>query len=163
MENKTKNILFRLGLGIFLIATIVVGVLLTIGLFQYNATAENGEGEYIINIIGLIGVLIFVAIEMVMLLNNLTKQIIFHPVVFNEHNSTINWPAFIVANIGLAIGIAIETVSLIFYFTNKDVVIITSVMVLIPIGMFLIFNCIAYDVYVLMFKVKKVKMEDLID
>lgn len=157
MENKTKNILFRLGLSLFLLGTFAVLFLLIIGLINLNS-----NNEYLINIIGLVGVGIFLLIEVVMLLVNLKKQIIFHAVVFNEHNSTINWPAFIVANIGLAIGLAISIVSGILYFTTSDLVIKTSVMVLIPIGLFLVFNCIAYNVYVLMFKVKKVKLEDLI-
>lgn len=158
MENKTKNILFRLGLSVFLLINLTILVLLVVQLFTLN-----NENEYLINIIGMIGVGVFVLIELVMLLVNLTKQIIFHAVVFNEHNSTINWPAFIVANIGLAIGLTLSIVGGVLYFTTSDLVIKTSVMVLIPIGLFLLFNCIAYNVYVLMFKVKKVNLKDLIN
>lgn len=157
MKTTTKNILFRLLTITSLLAILAVLILFLIKLFGLNS-----DNVFLINIIGLIGVAIFLLIETAMLLVNIKKQIIFHALIFNEHNSTINWPAFIVANIGLGIGLTLSITGLVLYFTSNNLDIVTSAMVIVPIGLFLLFNCVMYDVYVLLFKQRKLKPEDLI-
>ena len=158
MENKAKIILFRLFLSLLLLSVLGLIVIFIIELIKINK-----EDAYLINIIGLVGVAIFLLIEAVMLLKNINKQIIFHALVFNEHNSTINYPAFITANVFLAIGVGLSILGTVLYFTTADETIKTSVMVLIPIGIFVLLNCIGYDVYTLLFKAKKTSLKDLIN
>ena len=158
MKTQTKNIIFRL-----FTALLLSSIFAPLIIFVIELAKANKEGEYLINIVGLVGVGVFLLIELVMVLINLVKPIIFHALIFNEHNSTINWPAFIVANIGLVIGLAMSIIGLVLYFTNADLTIKTSAMVIVPIGLFLLANTIAYNVYVVMFKARKVSLKELIE
>lgn len=158
MKTQTKNVIFRL-----FTALLLSSIFAPLIIFVIELAKANKEGEYLINIVGLVGVGVFLLIELVMVLINLVKPIIFHALIFNEHNSTINWPAFIVANIGLVIGLAMSIIGLVLYFTNADLTIKTSAMVIVPIGLFLLANTIAYNVYVVMFKARKVGLKELIE
>ena len=156
-NNFVKNIIFRLISGfvlLFVLALIVYSFIETLKV--------NKDNAYLINIIGLIGMGLFTVIESFLLFKNIKNPIIFHAVIFNEHNSTINWPAFIVDNVGLLIGIIIETVSLILINTKTDLTIVTSCLVLIPLAAFLISNCLFYNAYLLLFRERKLKVKDLI-
>lgn len=155
--NKNKNIVFRLTFGLL---TLLVSALT---IFFFIKTLEiNNENEYTINLIGLGGIAFFALIEAILMFKNITKQIIFHSIIFNEHNNTINWPAFIVANIGLTIGITLETVSLVLLFTSNNLTVTSSSMVLIPLAAFIILNCVIYDLYLLLYKERKMKITDLL-
>ena len=152
-----KNVIFRLisGFVMLMVTSLMV-------FFFVETIKVNKSGDYVINLFGLGGMTIFSLIETILLFKNCKKSIIFHPIIFNEHNSTINWPAFIVDNIGLAIGLAIEIVSLILFSTTKDLIVKTSTMVLIPLGAFLIVNCLIYNVHLILFMERKIKIKDLI-
>lgn len=158
MKTQTKNVIFRL-----FTALLLSSIFAPLIIFVIELARANKEGEYLINIVGLVGVGVFLLIELVMVLINLVKPIIFHALIFNEHNSTINWPAFIVANIGLVIGLVMSIIGIVLYFTNADLTIKTSAMVIVPIGLFLLANTIAYNVYVVMFKARKVGLKELIE
>ena len=155
--NEKKNIIFRLIFGLLTLSITALTV------FFFIKTLDiNKENEYTINLIGLGGIAFFALIEALLMFKNITKQIIFHSIIFNEHNNTINWPAFIVANIGFGIGVILETVSLVLLLASKNITIISSSMVLIPLAAFIILNCIIYDLYLLLHRERKMKITDLL-
>lgn len=156
-ELVKKNIIFRLIYGLVLL------LLTGLTVYFFIKTLEiNTDNVYLINLIGIGGILFFTIVEMVLMFKNIKKTIIFHSVIFNEHDSSINWPAFVVANIGVVIGLTISIIASILYLTSSKADIYSSSMVLIPLGTFIYINGLIYDVHTYFYRSKKVKLKDLI-
>ena len=154
-HNYKKNILSRVLSSILLLIPLVISTLLLILIVP-----KNEETDYIVNVLSLAILIFFTILEIFILLKNLKKDPIILSLMYNS-NDTINTGALVITNVILLIALSISVASGIIYFNSTDINIQNACIILFPMAIYTLINCLLYNLYLLIYRYKKFSLEDL--
>lgn len=153
---EKRNLTYRL------ISSIIV--LLSLGLMIYTLilVIQLQPKELVLDMIAIIFAMFLLISEEIILLRGWTKDSNLYKIAFND-NTTINNIPLIAVSVGTAFGLGLLALGISVYFVRfSDISIRTSMLVILSIAAYLLVNCIIYFFYVIYFKKREFKLEDLI-
>lgn len=137
----------------------IVAIIAMITSFVY--VVRNKPGELMLSIIGLILAICFVLMEIILLFLGKKKEPALKNIAFNENDTINKFPA-IVVGVGTAFSIGLLTLAIVI-FNQKDAIDTKCNMTVIGvIALYLLLNCIIYFIFLIMYKKRPLKLEDLI-
>lgn len=136
-------------------------LLLSIGLIIYCLiTIAMGNGEdKLLSIIACGLAVIFAFAEFVIIIKGWKKEVSLYRIAFND-NGVINNVSLIAIIIGTLLGSSLSVVSLVLLIIKGVEPFITSCLVILSIGMFLLINCLIYYIFLIMYRKRQFKLED---
>ena len=153
---EKRNLTYRL------ISSIIV--LLSLGLMIYTLiiVIKLQPRELVLDIIAIVLSMLFLIGEEIILLRGWTKDSYLYKIAFNDNNTINNIP-LIAVGVGTAFGLGLIALGVSVYFVRfSDISIRTSMLVILSIATYLLVNCIIYFFFVIYFKKRQFKLEDLI-
>ena len=152
---EKKNVIFRLITGVLLVIPLVFVVL---GLVHIFHTFSDG---YIISIIALMLTAGFIFLELIVVLKGWKKESALYKIAFNE-NQKINNVPLIAVIVGTLFGVGLTALAITVYFVKAVEPHQTSMIVVLSISSYLLLNCIAYYIYIWMFKKRPIDLRKFI-
>ena len=153
---ERKNLTYRLLSSLIL--------LITVGMITYAfyEVIKNEHDQLFLDVLTLGITSFFLIFEVIFLLKGGKKESHLYKVGFND-NGKINSVPLIAVIAGLAFGLGLVGLGISVYFVRYDEVTIrTSMLVILSVAVYLVTNCLIYFLYILMFRKKEFKLEDLI-
>ena len=154
-REETKNLINRLISICLLILVIVFIVLATIKVFSLHV-----EG-IVLDTIALIGTGLFCLFEIIVISLGKKKESHLKNIAYEE-SGRINVFPLVMVSIGTVFGIVICAIGTYLYFSRPENDAKANVLIIVSIGGYLLVNCIIYYIYLVMFRKKDFKLEDLI-
>ena len=156
MNFAEKRILFFRFLASFLIL-ISSGLMIAAFVGVYILQPE----DTILTYIGLGLTFIFSIFEIVIIMRGWRKESNLQKICFTEIERVNTVPLFAVG-IGTAFGIGLTVLGTVVFFVRDDPTIKGAMLVVAPIGFYLLINCIIYFIYLIMFRKRELNLKDLI-
>ena len=153
---EKRNLTYRL------IASIIV--LLSLGLMIYTLiiVIQLQPKELVLDMIAIIFAMFLLISEEIILLRGWTKDSNLYKIAFNDNNTINNIP-LIAVSAGTVFGLGLIALGVSVYFVRfSDISIRTSMLVILSIATYLLVNCAIYFFFVIYFKKRQFKIEDLI-
>ena len=148
-----RNIAYRLISGALLLLPTILMVFAIIGIIKGDA--ENK----VLPLIAIFVTITFSIGEAVVLFIGRKKELALNAIAYNENNRVNN--LFLVPVIvGTLFSIAMITICSITFFTKEGEPYYTSSLVIISIGLYLFINCLIYYLFLIMFRKRKLTIED---
>ena len=130
--------------------------------FSVSQIFINSPENKTLDLVALFAVIFFCVFEIIVIMRRWKKESYMYKIAFDEKGDHFNTVALIAVLIGTVFGLGISVLSLLLYFTKDDLTIKCNVLIILSIGYYLFINCICYFIYLLMFRKKPFKLEDLI-
>ena len=153
---ERKNLTYRL-----LAASIL---LIGLGMIIYSliTVIKIETKQVFLDILTLVLTAFFLVFEEVFMLKGGKKESYLYKIGFND-NGKINSVPLIAVTVGIIFGLGLVSLGISVYFVRyDDITIRTSMLVILSVAVYLVTNCIIYYLYILMFKKRELKLEDLI-
>lgn len=150
-----QNLFFHIGSGLLLLLPLAALVFSLVQIFLLNPE------EIILDVIALSLTICFVLLEVILMFKGGKKESNLFKIAYNENNH-VNTVPLIAVGVGTLFGIGLLVVSIIAYFSRDDIKIQTSMLIIFSIALYLFINCLIYFIYVIAFRKKELKLEDLI-
>ncbi len=153
---ERRNLTYRLISGFI--------VLLSLGLMIYSliVVIKLQPKELLLDIIALALAMFFLVGEEIIFLKGGKKDSNLYKIAFNDNNTINNIP-LIAISVGTAFGLGLIALGVSVYFVRfDDISIRTSMLIVLSIASYLLVNCIIYFFFVIFFKKRELKLEDLI-
>ena len=153
---ERKNLTYRL-----LTASIL---LIGLGMIIYSliTVIKIETKQVFLDILTLVLTAFFLVFEEVFMLKGGKKESYLYKIGFND-NGKINSVPLIAVTVGIIFGLGLVSLGISVYFVRyDDITIRTSMLVILSVAVYLVTNCIIYYLYILMFKKRELKLEDLI-
>ena len=153
---ERRNLTYRLISGFI--------VLLSLGLMIYSliVVIKLQPKELLLDIIALALAMFFLVGEEIIFLKGGKKDSNLYKIAFNDNNTINNIP-LIAISVGTAFGLGLIALGVSVYFVRfDDISIRTSMLIVLSIASYLLVNCIIYFFFVIFFKKREFKLEDLI-
>lgn len=155
-QEENRNLLNRIITSLILLTSIGLSVFSIAQVFQQMP--ENKT----LDLVALFAVSFFCVFEIIVIMRRWKKESYMFKIAFDEKGDHFNTVALIAVIIGTIFGAGITAVSLYLFLTREDVQTKCNVLVILSIGYYLFINCICYYIYILTFRKKPFKIEDLI-
>jgi len=155
-QEENRNLLNRIITSLILLTSIGLSSFSIIQVFQQMP--ENKT----LDLVALFAVSFFCLFEIVVIMRRWKKESYMYKIAFDEKGDHFNTVALIAVIIGTIFGAGITAISLYLFLTREDVQTKCNVLVILSIGYYLFINCICYYIYILTFRKKPFKIEDLI-
>ena len=130
--------------------------------FSVSQIFINSPENKTLDLVALFAVIFFCVFEIIVIMRRWKKESYMYKIAFDEKGDHFNTVALIAVLIGTIFGLGISILSLLLFFTKDDSTIKCNVLIILSIGYYLFINCICYFIYLLMFRKKPFKLEDLI-
>ena len=156
------NIAERRNLTYRIIAALIL--LITAGMIVYAfiTVLQVERNQLFLDILTLGITTFFLLFEDIFLLKGGKKESYLYKIGFND-NGKINSVPLIAVTIGIFFGLGLVSLGISVYFVRfDDVTIRTSMLIILSVAVYLVTNCLIYYLYILMFKKRELKLEDLI-
>ena len=153
---ERKNLTYRLiAAFILLISAFMVA-------FSFVAIIKIETQQLFLDILTLSLVSLFFLVEEILILKGGKKESHLYKIAF-EDNGKVNGVPVIAVGIGALFGLGLLIMGVCVYFIRfNEVTIRTSMLVILSVAVYLLTNCIIYVLYLLMFRKREVRLEDLI-
>ena len=155
-QEENRNLLNRIITSLILLTSIGLSVFSIVQVFQQMP--ENKT----LDLVALFAVSFFCIFEIIVIMRRWKKESYMYKIAFDEKGDHFNTVALIAVIIGTIFGAGITAVSLYLFLARDDVQTKCNVLVILSIGYYLFINCICYYIYILTFRKKPFKIEDLI-
>ena len=155
-QEERRNLLNRIITSLILLTSIGLSVFSIIQIFQQMP--ENKT----LDLVALFAVSFFCVFEIIVIMRRWKKESYMYKIAFDEKGDHFNTVALIAVIIGTIFGAGITAISLYLFLTREDVQTKCNVLVILSIGYYLFINCVCYYIYILTFRKKPFKIEDLI-
>ena len=155
-QEENRNLLNRIITSLILLTSIGLSSFSIVQVFQQMP--ENKT----LDLVALFAVSFFCLFEIVVIMRRWKKESYMYKIAFDEKGDHFNTVALIAVIIGTVFGAGITAISLYLFLTREDVQTKCNVLVILSIGYYLFINCICYYIYILTFRKKPFKIEDLI-
>lgn len=153
---KRKTIIFRLLTALSLVLSLPYLISMIVLLFQEQ------ESDGLFGQLSLIIIAAFTLAEIIILLKNIKKELLLFQIAFNE-NKAVNKVPLIIANVLLVLSLAIFLTGMIISLKQDTAPeLLTAGRVLGPIGLIAFLNCLIYDIYVILYRQRRFRIEDLL-
>lgn len=153
--SEKRNILYRLIASTLILIALGMETFALIKAFSYKVE------DKVLTIIGLILAMAFTVFEIIVILLGWKKQNNLQKIVFNE-NERVNNFALLAVIIGTLFGIGLFILSLVVYLTRDAASTKNAMLVILSVSVYLLVNCIAYFIYIPMFKKRPLNLKELI-
>ena len=153
---ERKNLTYRLFAALILI--------INVGMISYAFVTVLSEekDQLFLDVLTLCVTSLFLVFELVMILRGWKKESNLFKIGFNDNGKLNNVPLIAVI-VGNAFGLGLLGLGVAVYFVKyDDVTTRTSMLVILSVAIYLITNCLIYYLYILMFRKREVRLEDLI-
>ena len=153
---ERKNLTYRL------IAALIL--LITAGMvaFAFVIVIQIEKEQKFLDILTLSLVSFFLLFEEIFLLKGGKKESHLYKICF-EDNGRLNGVPLIAVGVGNFFGLGLIILGISVYFVRFDEVTIrTSMLVILSVAVYLVTNCLIYYLYLIMFRKREVRLEDLI-
>ena len=153
---ERKNLTYRLiAAFILLISAFMVA-------FSFVVIIKIETQQLFLDILTLSLVSLFFLVEEILILKGGKKESHLYKIAF-EDNGKVNGVPVIAVGIGALFGLGLLIMGVCVYFIRfNEVTIRTSMLVILSVAVYLLTNCIIYVLYLLMFRKREVRLEDLI-
>ena len=153
---ERKNLLYRL------LATTILSISLGMIVFAFIVVIKDEKEQLFLDVLTLGTTTLFWLIEVILILKGGKKESNLYKIGFND-NGKINNVPLIAVIVGAAFGLGLIALGISVYFVRYDEITIrTSMLVILSVAVYLLTNCLIYFLYILMFKKREVRLEDLI-
>ena len=153
---ERKNLTYRL------IAALILLISGAMAAFSFVVVIKIETKQLFLDILTLSLVSLFLLVEEILVLKGGKKESHLYKIAF-EDNGKVNGVPLIAVGIGALFGLGLVILGVCVYFIRYDEVTIrTSMLVILSVAVYLLTNCIIYILYLLMFRKREVRLEDLI-
>ena len=152
---ERKNVLFRL-----ISATLVLGSL-GFDIFVLIYVFTHKSNNQIVSAIGCILAALMMIFECVLLLRGWNKENALYKIAFNPNEKLNNVP-FIAVCVATVFGTGLTILGSLLNVLKHEEPFITSSFVIILVAIYLLVNCLIYFLFCIMYKKRKIKLEDFI-
>lgn len=152
---ERKNLLYRF------VAAFLLLVSLGVTCFSLCLIIILHSEEIVLMLVAIAVCAVFALLEAVFILKGGKKESVLAKIAFNE-NSHINNIPLIAVGVGTAFGLGLLALGVSVYLIRPDVMIKSSMLVVISIATYLLVNCIIYYFYLVLFKNRPLDLRDLI-
>lgn len=155
-QEERRNLLNRIITSLILLTSIGLSTFSIVQVFEQMP--ENKT----LDLVALFAVSFFCVFEIIVIMRRWKKESYMYKIAFDEKGDHFNTVALIAVIIGTIFGTGITAISLYLFLTREDVQTKCNVLVILSIGYYLFINCVCYYIYILTFRKKPFKIEDLI-
>ena len=155
-QQENMNLLNRI------ITSLILLTSLGLSGFSVSQIFINSPENKTLDLVALFAVIFFCVFEIIVIMRRWKKESYMFKIAFDEKGDHFNPVALVAVLIGTIFGLGISILSLFLFFTKEDLNIKCNVLIILSIGYYLFINCICYFIYLLMFRKKPFKLEDLI-
>lgn len=153
---ERKNLTYRI------IAALILLITLGMITFSFIVILQIEKDQLFLDILTLSLTAFFLLAEEVLILRGGKKESNLYKIIFDT-NGRVNTVPLIAVTIGIFFGLGLVSLGISVYFVRFDEVTIrTSMLVILSVAVYLVTNCLIYYLYILMFKKREFKLEDLI-
>ena len=153
---ERKNLTYRLLAGLIL--------LISAGMIAYAfvVVLQVERKQLFLDVLTLGITTFFLLFEEIFILKGGKKESYLYKIGFND-NGKLNSVPLIAIIVGNFFGLGLVSLGISVYFVRyDDVTIRTSMLIILSVAVYLVVNCLIYYLYVLMFRKREVRLEDLI-
>ena len=153
---ERKNLTYRLLAGLIL--------LISAGMIAYAfvVVLQVERKQLFLDVLTLGITTFFLLFEEIFILKGGKKESYLYKIGFND-NGKLNSVPLIAVIVGNFFGLGLVSLGISVYFVRyDDVTIRTSMLIILSVAVYLVVNCLIYYLYVLMFRKREVRLEDLI-
>ena len=153
---ENKNLLNRIITSLILLTSIGLS-----SFSLYNIFTLSPENKTL-DLVALFAVIFFCLFEIVVIMRRWKKESYMYKIAFDEKGDHFNTVALIAVIIGTIFGAGISIIGLYLFLNRTDIQTKCNVLIILSIGYYLFINCVCYYIYILTFRKKPFKIEDLI-
>ena len=154
-RHENLNVLNRI------ISLLLLSLDLAVAIFSIVQVISSKPEGIVLDLIALIGLSLFCLFEMIVISLGKKKDSVLQKIAFTETEKVNNFPLIMVI-IATIFGLGLTILGIYVYIIKDDINIKTDILVILSIGFFLFVNCLIYYIYLIMFRKREFKMEDLI-
>ena len=155
MNIRTRKIIYYR-----LVATLLLILSIGVSTFALAETIMSKPEKIVIDIIALGLTISFAIGQIILILRGKKKESHLLDIAFNSDN-TVNKLALVIVLVGTAVGVGLDILTLVVIFTrNPTVSVFCSMLIIMSIATYLLFNCITYIVFTILFRKKELTLED---
>lgn len=152
---EKRNLTYRIVSGILLFLT------LGLDIFAIIHTTMTEYEDKPLTIVAIVATMAFCLFEIIVLLRGGKKDSNLYKIAFIENGDVNKFPMVVVI-VGTVLGLGLIGLGLGAYFLREEENIKTSMLVIMSIATFLTVNCLIYFLYLIMFRKREFKLEDLL-
>ena len=153
---ERKNLTYRL------LASLILLISAAMITFAFIAVFSEERNQLFLDILTLGTTSFFLLVELFFILKGGKKESNLYKIGFNDNGKLNNVP-LIAVMVGTAFGLGLIGLGVSVYFVRHDETTIRiSMLVILSVAVYLVTNCLIYYLYILMFRKREVKLEDLI-
>ena len=153
---ERKNLTYRL------LASLILLISAGMILYTFVVVLQIEHEQLFLDILTLSTTSFFLLLELFFILKGGKKESNLYKIGFNDNGKLNNVP-LIAVMVGTAFGLGLIGLGVSVYFVRYDETTIrTSMLVILSVAVFLVTNCLIYYLYILMFRKREVRLEDLI-
>ena len=153
---ERKNITYRLLASLILL---ISGAMIT---YAFIAVLQVERNQLFLDILTLSTTAFFLLVELFFILKGGKKESNLYKIGFNDNGKLNNVPLIAVI-VGTLFGLGLTIMGVAVYFVRyEEVTIRTSMLVILSVAVYLLTNCLIYYLYILMFRKRELRLEDLI-
>ena len=153
---ERKNLTYRLLASLILL---ISGGMIA---YAFIVVFQIERNQLFLDIVTLGTTAFFLLAELFFILKGGKKESNLYKIGFNDNGKLNNVPLIAVL-VGTVFGLGLIALGVSVYFVQyEDVTVRTSMLVVLSVAVYLVTNCLIYYLYLLMFRKKEVRLEDLI-
>ena len=154
IEEK-KNVIFHILAAVLCLGSLGLDSFVLLKVIEYNTE------DLVLNCIALAVAILFALLEIFVNLRKPKKESLLYQICFNENQKINTIPLFAVG-ISTVFGLGLLAMSLAVFFIREEIRNKAAMLVVLAIAAYLLVNCVMYWLYILVFRKKPFKLEDLI-
>lgn len=153
---ERKNLTYRLLASLILLISAVMII------YTFVIVLKDEHEQLFLDILTISTTAFFLLVELFFILRGGKKESNLYKIGFNDNGRLNNVPLIAII-VGTLFGLGLIALGVSVYFVRYDEVTIrTSMLVILSVAVYLVTNCLIYYLYILMFKKRELKLEDLI-
>ena len=154
--SERKNLIYRL------LASAILLISAGMIIYSFIVVFKVEHEQLLLDVITLSAASFFLIVELFFILKGGKKESNLYKIGFNDNGKLNNVPLIAVI-VGAVFGLGLIGLGVSVYFVRYDEVTIrTSMLIILSVAVYLLTNCLIYFLYILMFKKREVRLEDLI-
>lgn len=154
--SERKNLTYRI------IASLILLISAGMTAFAFITVIQIEKDQLFLDILTLSLVSLFLILEVIFILRGGKKESHLYKICF-EDNGHLNSVPLIAVGIGNLFGLGLVILGICVYFKRfNEISIRTSMLVILSVAVYLLVNCLIYYLYLVMFRKREVRLEDLI-
>ena len=153
---ERKNLTYRI------LASLILLISVAMIIYAFLVVLQVEREQLFLDILTLSTTAFFLLVELFLILKGGKKESNLYKIGFNDNGKLNNVP-LIAVGIGLVFGLGLIAMGVSVYFVRySETSIRTSMLVVLSVAVYLVTNCLIYLLYILMFRKREVRLEDLI-